>query len=75
VFATWRRTKNDKLSAFLLQAEAIEKAFPGVHALDEVTFDLKEGEVHVLLGQNDAGKSTLMKAFRGPEPRVEESAA
>lgn len=42
-------------SPFLLQAEAIDKSFPGVHALDRVDFDLKEGEVHVLLAENGAG--------------------
>ncbi len=49
----------------LLQAEAIDKSFPGVHALDHVDFDLQAGEVHVLLGENGAGKSTFMKILSG----------
>jgi ribose transport system ATP-binding protein len=39
--------------------------FPGVLALDNVHFDLKPGEVHVLLGENGAGKSTIMKVLAG----------
>jgi ribose transport system ATP-binding protein len=50
---------------FLLQAEGVDKRFPGVHALVNVDFDLRPGEVHVLLGENGAGKSTLMKVFSG----------
>ena len=49
----------------LLQAEAICKYFPGVKALDNVSFTLNRSEVHVLLGENGAGKSTLMKIFSG----------
>ncbi len=49
----------------LLQMTGITKTFPGVKALDQVSFTLKRGTVHALMGENGAGKSTLMKCLFG----------
>lgn len=52
----------------LLFINKISKAFPGVQALNNVTFDIKKGVVHALVGENGAGKSTLMNIIYGVFP-------
>ena len=49
----------------LLQVEGITKAYPGVVANSDVSFAIREGEVHCLLGENGAGKSTMVKMIYG----------
>ena len=48
-----------------MELRHVSKSFPGVKALDDVSFQLKKGSVHVLCGENGAGKSTLMKVLYG----------
>ena len=49
----------------ILQVQNLSKAFFGMKALDNIQFDLKKGEVHALMGENGAGKSTFMKILMG----------
>jgi len=52
-------------SAPFFELRGISKSFPGVRALDNVSFTVEAGEVHMLLGENGAGKSSLMKVLCG----------
>lgn len=53
------------MSEYLLEIKDISKAFPGVQALDKVSFNVRPGTIHSLMGENGAGKSTLMKCLFG----------
>lgn len=49
----------------ILRLEHVTKAFPGVVALRDVSLTIQRGEVHILVGQNGAGKSSLVKLLTG----------
>ena len=53
------------MSEYVLELKGITKIFPGVKALNNVQFQLKPGEIHALMGENGAGKSTFIKVITG----------
>ena len=53
------------MADYILQLKQIGKSFPGVRALDDVTFNVQRGHVHALVGENGAGKSTMIKIICG----------
>lgn len=53
------------MGQFVLELNSITKIFPGVKALDNVHFQLRPGEIHALMGENGAGKSTFIKVITG----------
>jgi putative multiple sugar transport system ATP-binding protein len=53
------------MNDYILEMKDITKIFPGVKALDKVSFRVRRGEIHCLIGENGSGKSTLMKVLSG----------
>ncbi len=53
------------MADYILEMRHITKIFPGVKALDDVQFTLKKGEIHAIVGENGAGKSTFIKVLAG----------
>ena len=53
------------MDEYILELDHITKIFPGVKALQDVNFQLKRGEIHALMGENGAGKSTFIKVITG----------
>lgn len=54
----------------IVEIKKLTKDFPGVRALDNVSFDVRKGEVHALVGENGAGKSTVIKILMGVYSRT-----
>lgn len=58
----------ENTNSVLLEFRKIRKEFPGVVAVNDVSFDIRKGEVHIVIGENGAGKSTLVKMVSGIYP-------
>lgn len=59
--------QNTSFGEVIVQATGVNKTYPGVHALRDVDFSVRAGEVRAMLGANGAGKSTLIRAIAGVE--------
>ncbi len=62
-------TSHDEADSAIPRIEHLSKSFPGVKALDDVSFSVHAGEIHALIGENGAGKSTMMKILAGIHQR------
>ena len=58
------------MAKVLLEMKNITKTFPGVKALDNVNFQVEEGEIHALVGENGAGKSTMARYVNSRPLRI-----
>ena len=56
---------DEQLATEVLALRGITKSFPGVRAVDNVSIDFYSGKIHALMGENGAGKSTVMKIITG----------
>ena len=62
---TWYYSMNENI----LELRGISKEFPGVRALDNINLNIRKGEIHAIIGENGAGKSTMMKIISGVYPK------
>lgn len=60
-----RGRKGHRMAKRILEVNHVTKTYPGVVALNDVSFDVEEGEILALIGENGAGKSTVIKVISG----------